>query len=454
MLPCGLLSSCLLGCRLVRGRLLGRDLPPQRLGAPGLGDPFLRHPHDRLGGRLPGRLLLTVRAGGQRQHDAGGPQRHLRRVHPLGEHLVPGVDGVLDPLLHAAIDAPGVAVIGQHAEVGEQARQIVGAPAGAHRVDVEQAHHLAVLDEHLRLVEVAVHHVVRAHVHALLESRQTVTDRPDQGIESRTELRDGGADDPGIELHRLGPRRAQRERVHRGGQPVQQRHEILGAAGVHALVDHGAGQRAAGQLREDHQAIVVGHDLRHRHPGREQPVMAVHDLAAAMGLHDLEIDRPVTLRGAQHRPAPGTVGDDVDRDRQRRVRTDVHAQVVEGAADDVRVADQRQHRQPRVVGVAPHPHVDVTVGHHQGLLGDVEVLLTLADVGAGPEQLLAGGCLGAIELGPRDHRAVESLRGAPGAVVDVVELPAVQHAAGVADGRAEQPSRTRPGEELGAVLRL
>ena len=126
-------------------------------------------------------------------------------------------------------------------------------------------------------------------------------------------------------------------------------------------------------------------------------------------LHDLEIDRPVTLRGAQHRPAPGTVGDDVDRDRQRRVRTDVHAQVVEGAADDVRVADQRQHRQPRVVGVAPHPHVDVTVGHHQGLLGDVEVLLTLADVGAGPEQLLPRRGLRTVQLGPGDLRAVQGL---------------------------------------------
>ena len=104
--------------------------------------------------------------------------------------------------------------------------------------------------------------------------------------------------------------------------------------------------------------------------------------------------------------------------------------------------------------IAPHAHIDVAVGHHQRLLGDVEVLLALADVGARAEELLAGGRLRPVQLGPGDHRAIEGLGAASRAMIDMIELPAVQHSAGVADGRAEQPSRTGPGQELGAVLRV
>ena len=273
-----------------RGRLVPAGRRPSRLG-----DPFLGDPHDRLGGRLPGGLLLAVRARGQRQHHPGGAQRHLGGIHPLDEHPVPGVDGLLDPLLHRTVDAPRVPVVGQDAQMGQQAREVVGAPPGAHGVDVEQAHHPAVLHEHLSLVEVAVDHVMRSHVHALLERGQPVADRPHQGIQPRPERGDRGADDPGVEVHRVRPRRAQRQGVHRGGQTIQQRHQILGAAGVHALVDHSARERPPGQLGEHHQPVVMGDHLGHRHPGREQPVMAVHDLTAAVGLHDLEEHGPIAL---------------------------------------------------------------------------------------------------------------------------------------------------------------
>ena len=395
-----------------------------------------------------------MRASGQGQHHPGGAQCDLGGVDPLGEHLVPGADGLLDPLLHGAVDPPGVAVIGQDAEMGQQAGEIVRPAARADGVDVEQAHHLAVLDENLGLVEVAVHHVVRTHVHALLECRQTVPDRAHQCVQPWAERGHRGADDPGVEVHRVRPRRSQRQRIHRGGQAVEQRHQVLGATGAHALVDHRTGQRPPGQLCEDHEPVVMGDDLGNRHPGGEQTVMALHDLAAAMGLHDLEEHGAVALRGAQHGPAARAVRDHIDCDRQRGIGADVRAEVAQGAADDVGIADLRQHRQPGVVRVAPHTHIDVAVGHHQGLLGDVEVLLALADVGARAEELFARGCLRAVELGPGDHRAVEGLGAAARAVIDMVELPAVQHSTGVPDGRAEQPSRAGPGEELGAVLRV
>ena len=448
---------------LLRGGLAGGGrrglrrrgpVDPLPLCVPCRGDPLLGHAHDRLGRGFPGRLLLTVRPGREREHDPCGAQRELHRIDPLLEGLVPGADRVLDPLLHAAVDAPGVAVVGQDAEMGEQAGEVVGAATRADGVDVEQAHDPAVLDEHLRLVEVAVDDVVRSHVDPLLDRGQALADLPHQSVQARPESGHGGGDDPRVELDRVGPRRPQRQAVHGGGQAVQQRDQVLGAAGVHALVDHRAGERPARQLREHDEALMVRDDLGHRHPGGEQALMALHDLAAAVRLHDLEIHGRGALGGAQHGAPAGTVGDDVDRDRLGRVRTEGDAQVMQGAADDVGIADLREHRQPRIMGVAPHTDVDVPVGHHQGLLGDVEVLLALPDMGARAEQLLPGRGLGAVQLGPGDLGAVQGLGAAAGAVVDVVELPAVQHPARVADGRAEQPTGSGPGEQLGAVLRV
>ena len=68
-------------------------------------------------------------------------------------------------------------------------------------------------------------------------------------------------------------------------------------------------------------------------------------------------------------------------------------------------------------GIAPHPHIDVTVGHHPVRFGYVKIFSCRC---AGPEELLAGRGLWSVQLGPRDH-AWYAPWCSGRAVVDVIE---------------------------------
>ena len=221
-----------------------------------------------------------------------------------------------------------------------------------------------------------------------------------------------------------------------------------------ALVDHRLRENRAGQLGEYDEAVRRAENGGHGNTCLEQAVVEVDDARGRVRLEHLEEHVAVGEGGLEHGAAAGAVAHNLNRHGGALRIARGNTEPSEGFVENIRVAHLREHRQPRVVGVAPHPHVHVAVGHHEGLLGGEHVLFLLTDVGAHAEELIARFSLGAVKLHPAHLSAEHCFRGARRAVVDVVERPFDELAARVGDGRLEHTSGLGPREKLGTVKGL